>query len=315
MHTFTQKQNQPQKPVSSSLSRPNTATPKLNQSTNLTLRLQPDTERREAESAGRASLRFGHDFARLSVLPAAAGVIQTRLVVNTPGDEYEREADRVSEQVMRTPEPQLQRACACGGGCHKCQGEQTGQERERLQTKRVTPGDLGQTAVPSTVHEVLASPGQSLDSAARAFMEPRFGHDFSRVRVHSDAKAAESAQAVGALAYTVGRHVVFGNGAYQPAAPGGRRLLAHELAHVVQQHATPEPGVLRRQESDLGPGDEDQRPASPSSRPRPQPEPRPRPASCGEDLCRPGPDCRACCDFYCSGPQHEDCMQNCSPYR
>jgi hypothetical protein len=93
----------------------------------------------------------------------------------------------------------------------------------------------GPDFAPPVVHEVLRSSGQSLDSAARAALEPRFGHDFSRVRVHSDARAAESARAVGALAYTVGRDIVFDSGCYAPRSTQGQRLLAHELAHVVQQ--------------------------------------------------------------------------------
>lgn len=88
---------------------------------------------------------------------------------------------------------------------------------------------------PPVVHDVLSSPGQPLDAQTRAFMEPRFGHDFSAVRVHSDGRAAESARAVSAHAYTVGNHVAFGEGKYQPGSEVGRRLLAHELAHVVQQ--------------------------------------------------------------------------------
>ena len=93
---------------------------------------------------------------------------------------------------------------------------------------------------PPIVHDVLRSPGRPLDPATRDFMEPRFGHDFSQVRVHTDAKAAQSARAVDALAYTVGRNVVFGVGRYAPEADEGRKLLAHELAHVAQQrsHAT-----------------------------------------------------------------------------
>lgn len=85
------------------------------------------------------------------------------------------------------------------------------------------------------MHEVLHSPGQPLDAETRAFFEPRFGHDFSRVRVHTDVKAAESARAVNALAYTVEHDVVFGAGQYAPHAVVGKRLLAHELAHVFQQ--------------------------------------------------------------------------------
>jgi hypothetical protein len=89
--------------------------------------------------------------------------------------------------------------------------------------------------VPPIVHEVLSSPGQPLDVQTRAFMEPRFGHDFSRVRVHTHTKAAESARAVNALAYTVGRDVVFGSDQFTPDTPAGRKLIAHELTHTLQQ--------------------------------------------------------------------------------
>jgi hypothetical protein len=88
------------------------------------------------------------------------------------------------------------------------------------------------------VHEVLGSPGQPLDPATRAFMEPRFGHDFSKVRVHSDPAAATSARSVNALAYTVGSDVAFDTGRYAPHSSEGRHLLAHELAHVVQQQGS-----------------------------------------------------------------------------
>ncbi len=91
---------------------------------------------------------------------------------------------------------------------------------------------------PPVVHEALHSPGQALDLTAREIMEQRFGHDFSGVRVHTDSKAAESARAVNALAYTVGNDVVFGANRYAPHLPAGQRLLAHELTHVVQQQDT-----------------------------------------------------------------------------
>lgn len=93
-------------------------------------------------------------------------------------------------------------------------------------------------AVPPTVRETLNSTGRPLDGSAKKFFQPRFGHDFSQVRIHDDARAAESARAVGALAYTVGRDVVFATGQYAPHSSAGRKLLAHELAHVVQQSAT-----------------------------------------------------------------------------
>jgi hypothetical protein len=118
----------------------------------------------------------------------------------------------------------LLRKCACGG-THEPTGERES-KTEHL------------PAIPPIVHEVLNSPGEQLDAATRAFMEPRFGHDFSHVRVHTDAKASESAHEVNALAYTVGRNVVFGAGRYAPFTEPGRKLLSHELAHIVQQRST-----------------------------------------------------------------------------
>jgi Domain of unknown function (DUF4157) len=103
------------------------------------------------------------------------------------------------------------------------------------------------THVPPIVDAVLRTPGQPLDAAARAYFEPRFGHDFSQVRVHADPAAAVSARAVDALAYTVGRDVVFDHERYAPATAEGRSLLAHELTHVVQQdHGAPGRRVLRQ---------------------------------------------------------------------
>jgi len=95
--------------------------------------------------------------------------------------------------------------------------------------------------VPPIVHDVLRSPGQLPDPATRAFMEMRLGHDFSKVRVHTDARAARSARAVDALAYTVGRHVVFGSGQYSPETQRGRFLVAHELGYVLQQSGAAAP--------------------------------------------------------------------------
>jgi hypothetical protein len=129
----------------------------------------------------------------------------------------------------------LQRACACGqhtgggGECDACQ------DKRQNPLQRRASSDTAQSAVPPIVHEVLRSPGQPLDPATRAFMEPRFGHDFSYVRVHTDTRAAESASAVNALAYTVGSDVVFAGGRYEPRTARGERLLAHELTHVAQQ--------------------------------------------------------------------------------
>ena len=139
----------------------------------------------------------------------------------------------------------LKRKCACG------QHSQAGEECEECRKKR--EGTLQRAAastaptsdVPPIVHDVLNSPGQALDAGTRAFMQPHFAYDFSGVRVHTDARATESAQAVNALAYTVGRDVVFGPGQYSPETMTGKRLLAHELTHVVQQSHTTSQGIQR----------------------------------------------------------------------
>jgi hypothetical protein len=114
--------------------------------------------------------------------------------------------------------------------------------------------DVSEGAAPPLVHDVLRSPGQSLDRDTRSFMEARFGHDFSQVRVHADGKAAESARAVGAAAYTVGQHVVFGAGRHEPETATGRELLAHELTHVVQQERSAAPPWSAGMESIPGGG-------------------------------------------------------------
>lgn len=103
--------------------------------------------------------------------------------------------------------------------------------------RRVAPGQSASLVAPPLVHEVLGSSGHPLDQPTRGFFESRFGHDFGHVRVHADAAASESAQAVNALAYTVGSHVVFRTGQFDPQSISGRRLLAHELTHVVQADA------------------------------------------------------------------------------
>lgn len=130
----------------------------------------------------------------------------------------------------------LQRKCACGthtqsgGECESCR-----KERSSGQLQRAVNGVGTVDEVPAVVHEVLRSTGQPLDTATRSFFESRFDHDFSQVRVHTDERAAESARSVNALAYTVGRDVVFDAGQYRPDTFEGRRLVAHELAHTIQQ--------------------------------------------------------------------------------
>jgi hypothetical protein len=155
-----------------------------------------------------------------------------------------RSRAQVRSAAARSLEPVrggvLQRKRARGGTpgpsgeCEACRKERNAGTLRRM---AAPPSSLipHPSKVPAIVYEVLRSPGQPVDAQTRAFMEPRFGHDFSRVRLHTDARAAESARAVNALAYTVGHQIVFGANQYVPHAHAGRRLIAHELVHTVQQ--------------------------------------------------------------------------------
>jgi len=139
----------------------------------------------------------------------------------------------------------LQRKCDCGGSpgaggeCAECSGN-----KEELQRSAVGPAP--NPAAPPIVHQVLRSSGQPLDRATRAFMEQRFGQDFSRVRLHTGPQAAESAAAVNARAFTVGQDIVFGAGHLDAGTIAARKLLAHELAHTVQQRGAPAPAIARQ---------------------------------------------------------------------
>src|SRR5262245_12671312 len=145
-------------------------------------------------------------------------LLQPKLAINQPGDQYEQEADRIAETVAGRA------ASRCPSTAPK--EEPKTKEKESLQRKAADGHET--LGAPLAVAESLQSPGQPLDPATRAFMEERFGHDFGGVRVHVDARAAESAQAVNALAYTVGRNVVFGAGQFARATYEGRKLIAHE---------------------------------------------------------------------------------------
>jgi peptidoglycan hydrolase-like protein with peptidoglycan-binding domain len=142
--------------------------------------------------------------------------LQTKLTVGQAGDLYEQEADRIADQVMSAPV--------------NADLKPTPQRIQRLANQAI-----GNFSAPASVDRALSSAGTPLDSGLRQDMEQRFGHDFSRVRVHTSAVAEESAQEVNANAYTVGQSIVFGANRFRPATHDGRRLIAHELTHVVQQ--------------------------------------------------------------------------------
>lgn len=184
---------------------------------------------------GRASVRGGHHAA-----PAALRnhIIQRKLTVSDPNDLYEQDADRVADQVLRMPDPALTRRgidrtaiqpLSIQRLCKECE-----QEEELQRQPQGRANDAGSSGL-ETVATTLRQSGRLLDPPTRAFFEPRFGVDFSAVRIHTNTQASESARAVNALAYTVGHNVVFNSGQYAPQSDAGRRLLAHELTHVLQQ--------------------------------------------------------------------------------
>ncbi len=166
-------------------------------------------------------------------------LVQAKLKISQPGDLYEEEADRIAEQVVQ----RKAESCHCGVTCSKCQAETKGLIQRKPELHSNTSG----APVPGSFLHQIGS-GQPLPHSARAFLEPRFGQDFGSVRVHTDAQSAESARAINARAFTVGRDVVFGVGQYATGTTAGRLLLAHELAHVVRQG--PSEPTIQRQDAD-----------------------------------------------------------------
>jgi hypothetical protein len=185
--------------------------------------------------------------AALQHAPQASGksAAATSLRIGPAHDSFEQEADQAAEKVTsgehqhvawslsRIGFAPIQRQCSCGGTCDDC-------KKKKILQRNATSSAAAGSRAPASVASTLSRPGSSLDLGTRSFMESRFGHDFSSVRIHTDDHAAASARDVSANAYTVGSSIVFNQGKYQPHTPIGRKLLAHELAHVVQQTRTPE---------------------------------------------------------------------------
>lgn len=178
---------------------------------------------------------FAQDFSRIpahSLTTQSKQIIQPDLTVNAPGDRYEQEADRVAETVMRMPN---RSTALSSSGLHGFLNPTVSRlpSISRIQAS----GEGAFTASPNVEAGIkqMQGGGQLLPESVRAYFEPRFGHDFSAVRIHTGAHAAKTAQSIHARAYTVGRDVAFGAGQYSPETSGGKRLLAHELTHVIQQ--------------------------------------------------------------------------------
>jgi hypothetical protein len=159
--------------------------------------------------------------------------LQTKLTVGASADPLEHEADRIADEVVAAPA-----ARALGVA--------------PVQIQRFSDHSAASSQeAPASVERVLASSGRPLEPHLREDMEQRFGHDFSRVKVHADSAAQQSAEEVNARAYTVGHDIVFGAGLYSPGSPQGRRLIAHELTHVVQQRPGVEPRLRRQPAPDV----------------------------------------------------------------
>ena len=186
-------------------------------------------------SFGKVSV-FPSDGTRASagsaVAPArhATGPIQTKLKVSRSHDPLEKEADVVADRVLQQSSsreksketPRISRADGVSHGRVSREGTPAGSK-------------AADSVAPNLVHDMVKKSGQPLDAGTREYFEPRIGHDLSGVRVHADASAAQSAQSIQANAYTSGHSIVFSDGKYAPETHDGKRLLAHELTHVVQQ--------------------------------------------------------------------------------
>lgn len=165
-----------------------------------------------------------------------------RLTVSDPSDAAEREADRLASQVLASGpvdgvSEQARGKDQVQSQCEPCE--------ERVRDEGALKGEVQGRGCASLVHQVLQEAGQPLASDLQARMEQRLGHDFGNVRIHVDSRAAESARAIGANAYTHGDHIVFARGRFQPGTADGLRLMGHELAHVVQQSRGDATGIQR----------------------------------------------------------------------
>ena len=252
--------------------------------------------------------RFGHDF---SLVPLG---LHNKLTVSRPDDPFEREADRVAERVVSAidtkPESFPVASTVAGTFLQRQESEGDGDigdgdemEDELAETDesiltgdetgrpKLEPGIVGGGQTVSVL--LPRGPGRSLDEGTRGFMERRIGHDFSRVRIHNDAEASASAQRLDAEAYTIGTEIYFNQGHYNPESHAGKRLLAHELVHVVQQtghsQATAD-GFIQRK------GRAGRRPRGPRDAPRDQGQHRRR-GSTGARFCkkRDGRNCAVPC--------------------
>jgi len=172
-----------------------------------------------------------------------AGIIHAKLAISQPDDPEEQEANRTADRIMRSHAGASATAtpCSCGSDedemCDECKQKASGISRQATQAGPVHAGHR-------VLDTIRRSSGHPLDAGARAFFEPRFGRDFSHVRIHTDSPAADSARSIRAHAFTAGSDVFFSSGLYAPHTESGKQLLAHELTHTVQQSHAGLPGSI-----------------------------------------------------------------------
>lgn len=188
--------------------------------------------------------KSGSSVSSTFVVPGRSIFFQPKLTISAPQDQYEREADAVAEAVTNMPSASVQARPIQGIGiqrmCSQCE------EEDQLQRKEIGGNTPGAGREFEDYIGGLSSKGASLPPAVRNHFEPRFDHDFSKVKVHTDATAARSAQSINAHAYTIGNNIVFNAGRFSPFSDSGSKLLAHELTHVVQQSGMVQPKLIQR---------------------------------------------------------------------
>jgi Domain of unknown function (DUF4157) len=178
---------------------------------------------------------------------------QPKLTINNPDDHYEKEADKMANQVMQMETSSLQQYTHSNlffsptpisrkviqQKCAHCEGEETMQRKETSRQEATADNNLEN-------YVSNLNGGQSLPAELRNAYELKFGYDFSNVKVHTDTDAVRSAQSINALAYTTGPNIIFNQGQYSPQTDSGKRLLGHELTHVVQQHGVSGGKIMRQ---------------------------------------------------------------------
>jgi len=169
--------------------------------------------------------------------------IQPKLAVNDPGDAYEQEADAVADRIMTMTETFIQPKLISGiqRKCSHCEEEENKMQRKEMNAEETS----AEKELTNYVNN-LGNTGHTLPDEVRNYYEPRFGYDFSNVKLHTDSVAAKSAQSINAFAYTSGNNIVFNNGQYSPGTDSGKKLLTHELTHVVQQNDSVQPKKIQR---------------------------------------------------------------------